>query len=66
MDYYLSEELLMIQELARQVADERIRPVAAHHDETGEFPWEIMETLAEMDFFRVYIDEEFGGLGLSS
>lgn len=66
MEYNLSEELLMIQELARQVADERIRPVAAHHDETGEFPWEIMETLAEMDFFRVYIDEEFGGLGLGS
>ncbi|MCK5145164.1 acyl-CoA dehydrogenase family protein [bacterium] len=66
MDYNLSEELLMIRDLARQVADERIRPVSAHHDVTGEFPWDIMKTLAEMDFFRVYIDEEFGGLGLGA
>lgn len=66
MDYFLSEELQMIKELARQVADERIRPVAAEFDESGEFPWEIMKTLAEMDFFRIYIDEEYGGLGLGS
>jgi len=64
MDYLLSEDLIMIRDLARQVAKEKIAPVAAHHDETGEFPWDIMKALAEMDFFRIYIDEAYGGLGL--
>ncbi len=64
MDYFLTEEQVMIRDLARQVAQEKIKPVAAKYDESGEFPWEIMETLAEMDFFRIYLDEEYGGLGL--
>ncbi|MCD6118125.1 acyl-CoA dehydrogenase family protein [bacterium] len=66
MEYFLKEEEQMIKDLAKQVADEKIRPVAAHHDETGEFPWDIMKSLAEMDFFRIYIDEEYGGLGLGT
>jgi len=66
MDYMLSEELIMIRDLARQVAQEKIAPVAAQYDKTGEFPWDIMKTLAEMDFFRIYIDEKYGGLGLGS
>jgi alkylation response protein AidB-like acyl-CoA dehydrogenase len=53
MDYFFSEELKEIQNLARQVAQEKIAPVAAHYDETGEFPWDIMKTLANMDFFRI-------------
>ncbi len=66
MEYYLSEELMMIRDLARQFAQERIAPVAAHYDETGEFPWEIINALAEMDFFRIYLDEADDGLGLGS
>ncbi|OVE79176.1 acyl-CoA dehydrogenase [bacterium I07] len=64
MDYFLSEEQVMIRDLARQVAQEKLAPVALQYDESGEFPWEIMETLAEMDFFRIFIDEEYGGLGM--
>jgi alkylation response protein AidB-like acyl-CoA dehydrogenase len=64
MEYFLTDEQKMVRDLARQVADEKIRPVAAQYDESGEFPWEIMQTLAEMDFFRIYIDAEYGGLGL--
>jgi alkylation response protein AidB-like acyl-CoA dehydrogenase len=66
MNYFLSEELLMIRDLARQVAQEKIAPVAAHYDQTGEFPWDIMKILADMDFFRIYIEEQYGGLGLGT
>ncbi|MBN1780152.1 acyl-CoA dehydrogenase family protein [bacterium] len=66
MDYFLSEELKMIQDLAREFAREKIAPVAAQYDQTGEFPWDIMKELAKMDFFRIYIDEEYGGMGLGS
>ena len=60
MDYFLTEEQIMIRDLARQVAKEKIAPIAAKCDETGEFPWDVIETLAEMDFFRIFIGEEYG------
>lgn len=63
MDYLLTEDQKTIQELARQIAEERILPVRAEHDETGEFPWAIMKDLADSDMFRVFIPEEYDGLG---
>ncbi|MDZ7815553.1 MAG: acyl-CoA dehydrogenase family protein [Planctomycetota bacterium] len=61
--YDLSEIQQEIRGLAGQIANEQIRPVAAKYDESQEFPWEIMEILADADLFGVYIDEEYGGLG---
>ena len=63
MDYFLSEEQIMIRDLARQIAEEKIVPVRAELDETGEFPWDIMKTLAQSDLFGLFIPEEYGGLG---
>ena len=63
MDYLLTEEQMMIKELCHQIAEEKIKPVAAHYDESGEFPWEIMKILAESDVCGVYIPEEYGGMG---
>ncbi|MCD6098476.1 acyl-CoA dehydrogenase family protein [bacterium] len=63
MNYYLTEEQKMIKQLARQIAEEKIKPVREHYDRTGEFPWEIVEVLARSDMFRVFIPEEYDGLG---
>ena len=63
MDYQLTEEQLMIKDLCHQIAEEKIKPAAAHHDETGEFPWEIVRVLAESDIFGVFIPEQYGGMG---
>ncbi len=63
MNYNLTEEQEMIRDLARQIAEDKIRPVAAEKDETGEFPWEIMKVLSESDLFGVYIEEKYGGTG---
>jgi butyryl-CoA dehydrogenase len=63
MDYFLTEEQKMIQSLAHEIAEEQIKPVAAEHDVTGEFPWDIMKILAEAGFFGLYIPEEYGGAG---
>jgi butyryl-CoA dehydrogenase len=63
MDYLLTEEQIMIRDLARQVAEEKIVPVRAHLDETGTFPWDIMKVLAQSDLFGLFIPEEYGGLG---
>jgi len=63
VDYFLTEEQKMIKELARQIAEEHILPVRAELDETGEFPLEVMKILAQADMFRVFVPEEYGGLG---
>lgn len=63
MEYFLTEEQKELQKLARRIAQEKIKPVAAHHDKTGEFPWELVKLFAELDFFRIWIQEEYGGMG---
>ncbi len=66
MDYFLSEEQLMIKELCAQIAQEKVVPVRAELDEKEEFPWEIMKVMAASDLFGLFIPEEYGGLGKGS
>ncbi len=63
MDYLLTEEQIMIRDLARRIAQEKIKPVAAEYDEREEFPWDIIKILSDSDLFGIYIPEEFGGTG---
>ena len=63
MEYFLTEEQKTIKSLARRIAEERILPVRAELDEKEEFPWAVMKDLADADMFRVFIPEEYEGLG---
>ena len=63
MEYFLTEEQKTVKSLARRIAEERILPVRAELDETEEFPWAIMKDLADADMFRVFVPEEYEGLG---
>ena len=63
MDYFLTEEQQEIRNLARQIAEEKVKPVRAELDEKEEFPWEIMKVLAQADLFGLYIPQEYGGFG---
>ena len=63
MNYFLTPEQKMIQDLARKVAVEKVLPVRAELDEKEEFPWEIMKVCAEAGLFGVSILEEYGGFG---
>ncbi len=63
MDYFLTEDQMMIKELARQIAEEKVVPVREELDEKEEFPWEIMKVLAQSDLLGLYIPEKYGGLG---
>ncbi len=62
MDYLLSEEQRMIRDLAYEIARDKIMPVAQELDEKNEFPSEIMKVLAQADFFRLFVPEEYGGM----
>jgi butyryl-CoA dehydrogenase len=63
LDYFLTEEHEMIRDMARTIADEVVRPVAAEYDRNGVFPWPVVEKMAEAGLFGVYIGEEYGGIG---
>lgn len=62
LDYRLTEEEQVIRNLARTIAENEIRPVAAEYDRTGEFPWPVVQKMAQADLFRVFIDEEYEGI----
>ena len=66
MDYLLTEEQIMIRDLARQIAKEKIKPVAAKYDAEGTFPWDIVKIMADSDLFGIYIEEKYGGTGGST
>ncbi len=66
MDYLLTEDQIMIRDLARQIAVEKIVPVRAELDEQNKFPTDIMKAMAQADLFGIYIPEEYGGLGKKS
>lgn len=63
LEYFLSEQQKEIRKLVREIADKEILPVRAKLDEKEEFPWDIIRTLADTDMFRVFIPEEYEGLG---
>jgi alkylation response protein AidB-like acyl-CoA dehydrogenase len=62
LDYGFTEEQTAIRELAREIAEKELRPVAAQYDVSGEFPWPVVKTLAEADLFRTFLPEEYGGI----
>lgn len=62
MNYFLTEEQMEIKEIARQVAEEKIKPVRAKYDEENAFPWEIVEVFKQTDLFAVLIPEEYDGI----
>ena len=65
MDYLLSEEHKMVQELAHKIAEEKVRPVAAKYDQSEEYPWDMIKVIADAGLFGLFIPEEYGGMSTS-
>jgi butyryl-CoA dehydrogenase len=63
LEYFLTEPQKTVKNLARRIAEEKILPVRAELDEKEQFPWDIMKDLAKSDMFRVFVPEEYEGLG---
>ena len=64
MDFRFTEEQLMIQDVARRIAQEKIAPSAEHHDRTGEFPLDNIRTLGENGLMGIEVPAEYGGAGM--
>lgn len=62
MDYFLSDDQLEMQEIARRIANEKMKPLSEHYDQEGIFPWDIVEVMRQSDLFAILIPEEYDGI----
>jgi alkylation response protein AidB-like acyl-CoA dehydrogenase len=64
MDFQLTDEQLMAQQLAREFAAKEIAPYAAQWDESCEFPREAIRKLGDLNLLGSIFPQAFGGAGL--
>ncbi len=64
MKYDLTEEQRELVAIAHQIAEEKIKPLREKYDEEQKFPEEIIKIFGQSDLYRVFIPEEYEGLGM--
>ncbi len=64
MDFSFTEEQAEIFAAVREICEQELRPQAHELDRRGEYPWDNIKLLAELDLFGIPVPPEYGGLGL--
>jgi alkylation response protein AidB-like acyl-CoA dehydrogenase len=64
VDFELNEELIAIQDMARQFGQKEIAPLAAEWDRTKHFPKDVLRSAAELGFAGLYTRADVGGTEL--
>jgi alkylation response protein AidB-like acyl-CoA dehydrogenase len=64
MDFSLTEEQRQIEEMVAEFVDEEVVPRAKEIDETDEFPWDLVDQMADLGLMGMPFPEEYGGAGL--
>lgn len=66
MDFTLSEEQLMIQQAARDFAQNELLPGIIERDDAQKFPAEQVKKMGELGFLGMMVDSKYGGSGLDT
>ena len=66
MHFELSEEQLMIQQAARDFANQELKPGVIERDEHQKFPAEQVKKLGELGFLGMMVSEKYNGSGLDA
>jgi alkylation response protein AidB-like acyl-CoA dehydrogenase len=66
MNFDFTEDHLMIQQSAREFAQEVIAPSAVERDIKAEFPADIVKQLGELGFLGMMVSPDYGGAGLDT
>ena len=53
----------MIRDMAREFAENEVRPLAPEIDRTDEFPWKLFNRMGELGLLGMTLPEEYGGSG---
>jgi len=64
VDFSFTEEQLLLQDVARRIAQDVIAPSAEHHDRTGEFPLANIRLLGENGLMGIEVPDQYGGAGM--
>lgn len=64
MQFGLTQEQEMFRQMAADVAKTAIAPKAAEVDQTGEFPWHVVDAYRQQDIYSLTVPEEYGGAGV--
>lgn len=65
MNFELSEEHKMIQDAAREFAQE-LKTGVIERDEEAKFPFEYLKKMADLGFMGIMVPEQYGGSGLDT
>ncbi|XP_026728990.1 short-chain specific acyl-CoA dehydrogenase, mitochondrial-like isoform X2 [Trichoplusia ni] len=60
----LTEQQQAVQELARNFAQEHLKPNAAKYDKEGRFPFDSIKGLTDLGLMGACVDESYNGMGL--
>ena len=63
MQYDLTEEQVMLRDMVRRLAKEKIEPGAAKRDEEAEWDWGIVDLIRENGLISIDFPEQYGGGG---
>ena len=66
VDFRLSEEQMMIRDMAREFCDEEVIPNAEEWDKSGTYPLDAISKAHELGLLNVTIPEKYGGAGMST
>jgi alkylation response protein AidB-like acyl-CoA dehydrogenase len=61
MQYGLTEEQILLQNMVRRLAKEKVAPGAAKRDEDGKFDWDMVNLLRENGLYGIDFPEAYGG-----
>ncbi|MDQ2072072.1 acyl-CoA dehydrogenase [Haloarcula sp. NS06] len=64
MDFSPTQEQRQIQDMVSEFVDDEVKPRAAEIDETDEFPWDLVDEMAELGLMGMPIPEQYGGAEL--
>ncbi len=62
----MTEEHEALQQAVRSFAQKEIAPIAAEHDESGEFPLDTIKKMGAMGLMGIEVPEEYGGAGMDT
>ncbi|NRT72811.1 acyl-CoA dehydrogenase [Clostridium beijerinckii] len=63
MNFKLTREQQLVQQMVREFAVNEVKPIAAEIDETERFPMENVEKMAKLGMMGIPFSKEFGGAG---
>ena len=66
MNFDFTEEQKMIQESAKDFAENEIAPTAIERDKNAIFPSEIVKKMGELGFMGMMVSPDYGGAGMDS